>query len=290
MGLEKSVQKILAVIFLSLFGKGLEGNEYLLEPDYGGYSKSDKKFYVIPEHSSMKIEMDNDSLFMGLRDGWTWIPINSGEEVDAVSGKTYEVIVKNSGESSERFDINERDSTFYVQMPLLIGGEFNRFWIKKQEGDLKFSSKSYWAEYNIQVYDRDNKKVFDKDFPCSPSWIETTIPCSLDERDFRIEIRTDSEDSSLEFVAGSGNDYSWDYRMGVWYYNGDGETPRLYINRPFLTGDVNRDGKVNILDLIKVRNALNQDVGSGENWKADVNEDGRINVLDLIEVRNNLRR
>ncbi len=51
--------------------------------------------------------------------------------------------------------------------------------------------------------------------------------------------------------------------------------------------DANKDCNVNILDLISVRNKLNQDVHTADNWKADVNEDGRINILDLISVRNN---
>jgi len=53
-----------------------------------------------------------------------------------------------------------------------------------------------------------------------------------------------------------------------------------------IPGDANMDCRVNILDLIFIRNRLNQDVESGENWWADVNQDGRINILDLVYVRN----
>ena len=55
-----------------------------------------------------------------------------------------------------------------------------------------------------------------------------------------------------------------------------------------IPGDVNGDCKVNVLDLIFIRNRLNADVNTGDNWKADVNGDGKINVLDLIFVRNRL--
>jgi len=48
------------------------------------------------------------------------------------------------------------------------------------------------------------------------------------------------------------------------------------------------DSKVNLLDLIYVRNRLGQSTTTGDNWKADVNEDGRINVLDLIYASNRL--
>jgi|GEM_PF-5273119 len=49
-------------------------------------------------------------------------------------------------------------------------------------------------------------------------------------------------------------------------------------------------GKINILTLIFVRNHLNLNVNSGDNWMADVNGDGIINVLDLIWVRNHMNR
>jgi len=55
-----------------------------------------------------------------------------------------------------------------------------------------------------------------------------------------------------------------------------------------IPGDATLDCKVNILDLIFVRNRLNQDVATGDNWRADVNEDNKINILDLIFVRNKL--
>jgi len=55
-----------------------------------------------------------------------------------------------------------------------------------------------------------------------------------------------------------------------------------------LEADATLDGKVNVLDLIFVRNHLREDPASGDNWRADVNGDGVINVLDLIYVRNRL--
>jgi len=55
-----------------------------------------------------------------------------------------------------------------------------------------------------------------------------------------------------------------------------------------IPGDANFDCRVNVLDLIYVRNRIGQSVDSGDNWTADVNEDGEINVLDLIYVRNRL--
>ena len=50
--------------------------------------------------------------------------------------------------------------------------------------------------------------------------------------------------------------------------------------RPQVTGDVNQDGTVNILDLVLVAGRFGQ---SGQN-SADVNGDGVVNILDLVLV------
>jgi len=59
----------------------------------------------------------------------------------------------------------------------------------------------------------------------------------------------------------------------------------------YLPGDVNYDGKVNVLDLLLVRNSLGRDPASSiEARKADVNADGAVNVEDMITVRGRLGR
>jgi len=55
-----------------------------------------------------------------------------------------------------------------------------------------------------------------------------------------------------------------------------------------LSGDLNGDCRINVLDLIAVRNRLGQSVSEGTNWLADANGDSAINVLDLIYVRNRM--
>lgn len=54
----------------------------------------------------------------------------------------------------------------------------------------------------------------------------------------------------------------------------------------FLASDVNRDGLVNVLDLILVSQYFGEDASA--NPQFDVNGDGAINVLDLIEVAQHL--
>ena len=50
-----------------------------------------------------------------------------------------------------------------------------------------------------------------------------------------------------------------------------------------LPTDVNGDGEVNILDLVRVASAFGQPI-SDDNAVADVNGDGEINILDLVQV------
>ena len=71
--------------------------------------------------------------------------------------------------------------------------------------------------------------------------------------------------------------------------NNDDESAPIYWPNPWpIDGDADMTCRVNILDLIFIRNKLNLDPGAGENWKADVTQDSRINILDLIYVRNKL--
>ena len=53
------------------------------------------------------------------------------------------------------------------------------------------------------------------------------------------------------------------------------------VEPPYLLGDVNRDGVVNILDLVQVASKFGQQI-SGD--PADVNEDGVVNIVDLVKV------
>ena len=57
----------------------------------------------------------------------------------------------------------------------------------------------------------------------------------------------------------------------------------------YLPGDVNYDGRANILDLITIRANIGQDPASSlPARKADANADGRVNIEDLILVRGRL--
>jgi len=71
----------------------------------------------------------------------------------------------------------------------------------------------------------------------------------------------------------------------------EGNVPASVVNGTVSSvypGDANLDCRTNVLDLIFIRNRLNAETNTADNWQADVNQDGRINVLDLIYVRNRL--
>ena len=53
-----------------------------------------------------------------------------------------------------------------------------------------------------------------------------------------------------------------------------------------LLGDADCNGVVNILDFVLIRNRLNADAYSLDNWKADTNYDYKINILDMLFTRN----
>ena len=60
----------------------------------------------------------------------------------------------------------------------------------------------------------------------------------------------------------------------------------VVVTEQFPREDVNRDGQVNILDLVMVAGSVGANIGTANpiNPRADVNEDGIINVLDLVAV------
>jgi len=55
-----------------------------------------------------------------------------------------------------------------------------------------------------------------------------------------------------------------------------------------VASDADGSGRVDVLDLIHVRNNLNKEPGSDGDQNCDINGDGSINILDMIMVRNHL--
>lgn len=66
--------------------------------------------------------------------------------------------------------------------------------------------------------------------------------------------------------------------------NEQGDLPSISITHIILLGDVNRDGFVNILDLVAITSKFGQTIEKDD--PADINEDGVVNVQDLVIVAN----
>lgn len=92
-----------------------------------------------------------------------------------------------------------------------------------------------------------------------------------------------SMNSTLGQSTPIGESTSASYQLGAGYWYGKAEDIPL-------PGDMNGDCKVNILDMLFVRNQLGEDPASDPNAaKADINNDGKVNILDLLKVRNLLK-
>lgn len=66
-----------------------------------------------------------------------------------------------------------------------------------------------------------------------------------------------------------------------------GRVVQEVLNFGVLVGDVNGDGLISILDLLFVRNGLNEPT-SANSVRIDVTADGTINILDAMTIRNHL--
>lgn len=51
-----------------------------------------------------------------------------------------------------------------------------------------------------------------------------------------------------------------------------------------LSGDVNSDGSINILDLLFISANIGQPTTNADAYKSDVNQDKQVNILDLLMV------
>ena len=137
---------------------------------------------------------------------------------------------------------------------------------------------------------------------------ETVDGAHVKPEEIRLQLHPDTRAAASEALVGIGFRFGsiraegerWHFYQEEYYVADAMEAAReiagvLHVSwiHPGLTpdslcllpGDMNDDGTVNILDLMFVRNRLNEDPASGDNWKADVNADGKIDVLDVLAVR-----
>ena len=96
-------------------------------------------------------------------------------------------------------------------------------------------------------------------------------------------------DSSITItISKNGNNKTNNFATGdvITISNGKDTKKFTYV----LYGDLNGDGKINILDLIHIRNIILEESNLTGAYKeaGDINHDGKSNILDLILVRNDI--
>ena len=67
-----------------------------------------------------------------------------------------------------------------------------------------------------------------------------------------------------------------------------GNTPEASKGAWYLLGDADLNCTIEVADMVFTRDRLMLDPAVDDNWQADVNRDGRINILDLLYTRNRL--
>ncbi len=63
-------------------------------------------------------------------------------------------------------------------------------------------------------------------------------------------------------------------------------TGEFLIEKPYVIGDINGDGEINLLDLMQCLNHVAKKITLGGNafLAADINKDGYVNLLDLMRL------
>ena len=216
--------------------------------------------------------------------------VNVSMTVEAVEGTTIDgyLITESDVEPTEGW-MPDAPTTYTI-----IGGEGAvtlHAWAIDSSGTVGGATATIY--YSTAAPVASNVAVTDNgDGTATATWT-TDIPAEGSVKYGPVALSGATPNTALENALGTAHSVSFATAAGANYkiivVNSEVASAPVYWPRPWpIDGDANMDCRVNILDLIFIRNKLNQPVGTGDNWKADVNEDTRINILDLIFVRNKL--
>ena len=89
-----------------------------------------------------------------------------------------------------------------------------------------------------------------------------------------------SADDTLQLQPSQAIDFASHGQVGM-------PSSPITLDKPAYTlGDVNGDGKINVMDIVAVRRIIAKDTDNPCNeLAADVNQDGKIDVLDIVSIR-----
>ena len=145
-------------------------------------------------------------------------------------------------------------------------------------------------DYSIKVEEiKLNKELLNLEVGDTETLVATVNPTNADNKELKWSSSNEKvvtvKDGKVTAV-GSGNAV-----ITVESLDGNAKTTiKVSVIDPKVTGDIDGDGKVNIVDLVQLRKhlagitTLKGDALSG----ADVNKDGKVNILDLVKIRKHL--
>ena len=127
----------------------------------------------------------------------------------------------------------------------------------------------------------------------APGSTNYTVTCDdgqtvtlLAPRYFQMTGSAGTVDYAFQRWSVDGVDQSWEYLDVQIEMRADHTVVAKYS----LASDCDTSCSVNVLDMLRIRSALGQNVYTGENWRMDINFDKRINLLDLLAARNRLNK
>ncbi len=215
-----------------------------------------------------------------------WQPATSYDDTSAAPGVTYyywaRAAVDSSGGRASDFSLPDTGYRPGVPEPTIVGAVSRKGHAAAGEFPVDVSTETA-VEYRssgpteiLVTFDQDIQGVGGLDI--SDVALSSGLVTSLSARDNELLVRMRlAANAAMLGIAFPGICQQGDESNLV--------TDTLCFG--VLLGDANGDGKVNIFDLVAIRNHLNQPVTAG-NFRHDPNIDGAINIFDLVLVRNNL--
>jgi hypothetical protein len=93
------------------------------------------------------------------------------------------------------------------------------------------------------------------------------------------------------YIPGQPSDMEISYYIHAADYSGRAETLPIagyysFLIAGFISGDVNMDGTLNVLDVVKIVNHMlaTESLSEQQMYLADMNQDGIIDVFDIVEL------
>lgn len=186
-------------------------------------------------------------------------------KVDALAAITTPLFPKFEYSGEDVFIENDSDGNInpgeQIQLSVILFN--NASW-----GDAINVSILLESDSNVEIL---NENVFIGDVPSGDVGINITEP-------FNILVNSDITDSEISFTLNILSNQS-----GYIDYNQSFPITLLVADNPIVSGDINFDSLINVLDVVQLVNII---LSNTSNEAADLNQDNAINVQDIILLIN----